>query len=279
VKAVETYDKLIKCLERVRSKTDFEPRVALVLGSGLGDFGSQVEVAEIVPYGGIEGFPTSTAPGHEGRFIFGSVGGVPVVVMQGRVHYYEGYAMQDVVLPIRLMGLLGARALMLTNAAGGASFTHRAGDLMLIRDQITSFVPSPLIGANLNRLGPRFPDMSRIYDTELSDAIREQAAKCGIALKEGVYIQLPGPQYESPAEVRMCRSLGADAIGMSTGTEAIAARHMGLRVCGVSCISNLASGMTSSPLSHEEVTETGKQVADKFTRLVKASIKAIDKLI
>lgn len=273
---MDAYEKLTKCLEAIRAKTDFVPRIALVLGSGLGSFGSQVDTRAVVEYKDIEGFPVSTVAGHEGRFIFGYVSGVPVVVMQGRVHYYEGYSMQDVVLPIRLMGALGAKVLFLTNAAGGVNFTFKAGDLMLIRDQIASFVPSPLIGGNLDKLGLRFPDMSRIYEPELCDIIRTAAESSGIALKEGVYIQLTGPQYESPAEIRMCRALGADAVGMSTACEAVAARHMGMRVCGVSCVSNLACGMTSTPLSHEEVAETGRLVAEKFTSLVKSSIAAID---
>ena len=276
---MDAYNKLLRCFDAVRAKTDFVPRVALVLGSGLGDFGSQVEVCAAIKYSEIVDFPVSTVAGHEGRFIFGYVGKVPVVVMQGRVHFYEGYSMQDVVLPIRLMGLLGAKTLFLTNAAGGVSYSFKSGELMLIRDQIASFVPSPLVGENIEKLGVRFPDMSAIYEPELCDVIRETAANCGIALKEGVYLQLTGPQYESPAEIRMCRMLGADAVGMSTACEAIAARHMGMRVCGVSCISNLACGMSSKPLSHEEVAESGRQVAGKFTKLVTAAIAELDKLI
>ena len=276
---MNTEEKLLKCLECVRAKTDFVPEAALILGSGLGGFGKEIDARAIVEYKDIEGFPVSTVTGHQGRFIFGYVEGVPVVVMQGRVHYYEGYAMSDVVLPTRLMGLLGAKAILLTNAAGGANFSYRPGDFMLIRDHIASFVPSPLIGANLERLGTRFPDMSHIYDEELCGAIRDTAAKCGIHLQEGVYLQLTGPQFESPAEVRMCRALGGDALGMSTACEAIAARHMGLRVCGISCISNLACGMSSAPLTHEEVQETADRVSAQFTELVKSSIAAIGKVL
>ena len=276
---MDVYNKLLRCFDAVRAKTDFIPKVALVLGSGLGDFGSQVEVCATIEYSEIEGFPVSTVAGHEGRFVFGYVGKVPVVVMQGRVHFYEGYSMQDVVLPIRLMGLLGAKILFLTNAAGGVNYSFKSGELMLIRDQIASFVPSPLVGENVEKLGVRFPDMSAIYELELCDVIRETAAVCGIAMKEGVYLQLTGPQYESPAEIRMCRMLGADAVGMSTACEAIAARHMGMRICGISCISNLACGMSAKPLSHEEVAESGRRVAGKFTRLVTASIAELDKLI
>ena len=263
------------CLAAVRRKTDFEPQVALVLGSGLGDYGKEVEVETVIPYSEIEGFPVSTAPGHAGRFLLGRVAGVKVAVMQGRVHYYEGYPMEDVVLPARLLGLMGAKALFLTNAAGGVNYTMNPGDLMLLRDQITCFVPSPLIGPNEDKLGVRFPDMSRVYDEELAGIIRTAAAGCGIPLKEGVYCQLTGPQFESPAEIRMLRMLGADAVGMSTAVEAVAARHMGMRVAGVSCISNLACGMTSAPLTSEEVNETAARVADRFTRLVTESIRAM----
>lgn len=272
---MEIMDKLERCLAAVRQKTDFVPQLALVLGSGLGDYGREVDVETVIPYQEIEGFPVSTAPGHAGRFLLGRVAGVKVAVMQGRVHYYEGYPMQDVVLPVRLLGLMGARALLLTNAAGGVNYTMAPGDLMLLRDQITCFVPSPLIGPNEDRLGVRFPDMSHVYDEELSGIIRAAAARCGIPLKEGVYCQLTGPQFESPAEIRMLRMLGADAVGMSTAVEAVAARHAGMRVAGVSCISNLACGMTSAPLSSEEVNETAARVADRFTRLITESIRAM----
>lgn len=274
---MDAYKKLMSCLDSLRAKTDFVPRVALVLGSGLGGFASRVETEAVVEYSQLEGFPVSTVAGHEGRFVLGRVRGVPVVVMQGRVHYYEGYSMDDVVLPIRLMGLMGARALFLTNAAGGVNFTFAPGDLMLIRDHIASFVPSPLRGGNIEELGPRFPDMSHIYDPGLCGLIRKTAVESGVSLKEGVYIQLPGPQYETPAEIRMCRSLGADAVGMSTACEAIAARHMGLTVCGVSCVSNLAAGMSGKPLSHQEVGETAKAAEVKFTALVSNAIAAMGK--
>lgn len=272
---METMEKLDRCLAAVRKKTDFVPEVALVLGSGLGDYGNVVDVETVIPYSEIEGFPVSTAPSHAGRFLLGTVAGVKVAVMQGRVHYYEGYPMTDVVLPARLLGRMGAKVLFLTNAAGGINYTMHAGDLMLLRDQITCFVPSPLIGPNPDDLGPRFPDMSRVYDEDLAGIIRGTAARCAIPLKEGVYCQLTGPQFESPAEIRMLRVLGADAVGMSTAVEAVAARHMGMRVAGVSCISNLGCGMTNAPLTSEEVGETAARVADRFTRLVTESIRAI----
>ena len=268
----QVYEKLMRCYASVREKVDFRPRVALVLGSGLGNYGEQIKISQVLDYHEIEGFPVSTVPGHKGRFLFGYVDDVPVVAMQGRVHYYEGYPMTDVVLPIRLMKLLGAGILFLTNAAGGVNPEFSAGDFMLIKDQIASFVPSPLIGENLEELGPRFCDMSEVYDKDLQEIIRKTAKDLGIPLQEGVYIQLTGPNFETPAEVKMCRTLGADAVGMSTACEGIAANHMGMKICGISCISNLACGLTDQPLSHQEVQETADRVAPLFEKLVTASI-------
>ena len=268
----QVYEKLMRCYASVREKVDFKPRVALVLGSGLGNYGEQIKISQVMDYHEIEGFPVSTVPGHKGRFLFGYVDDVPVVAMQGRVHYYEGYPMTDVVLPIRLMKLLGAGILFLTNAAGGVNPEFSAGDFMLIKDQIASFVPSPLIGENLEELGPRFCDMSEVYDKDLQEIIRKTAKDLGIPLREGVYIQLTGPNFETPAEVKMCRTLGADAVGMSTACEGIAANHMGMKICGISCISNLACGLTDQPLSHQEVQETADRVAPLFEKLVTASI-------
>lgn len=266
------YERLQKCYEIYKEKIHFEPRVALVLGSGLGDYADQIDTRAILEYREIPGFPISTVPGHKGRFVFGYVDTVPVVIMQGRVHYYEGYDMEDVVLPIRLMGQMGAQILFLTNAAGGANYYFQAGDFMLIEDQIATMVPSPLRGANIEELGLRFPDMSHIYDEDLKKLIRTTAAELQIPLKAGVYMQNPGPNFESPAEVRMCRILGADAVGMSTACEAIAANHMGMKVCGISCISNAAAGMTPNPLTHEEVQETANRVAPMFKKLITASV-------
>ena len=273
------YEKLMRCYKSVREKVDFQPEIALVLGSGLGDYGDSIQVEATLDYSEIEDFPVSTVPGHKGRFIFGYVGEVPVVCMQGRVHYYEGYPMTDVVLPTRLMGLLGAKVLFLTNASGGINYGFSAGDLMLITDHISSFVPSPLIGENLDELGPRFPDMSSIYRKDLQEVIRGTARKLGMKLQEGVYVQLTGPAYESPAEIRLYRSLGADAVGMSTAVEAITANHMGMKVCGISCVSNLAAGMIDHPLSHQEVQETADRVAAQFKELVTASLIEIHKTL
>lgn len=269
------YEKLMKCYECVKEKVDFVPKAALVLGSGLGDYAEGIQIVKTLDYQEIEGFPVSTIPGHKGRFVFGYVKDVPVVIMQGRVHFYEGYSIQDVVLPVRLMKLMGAEVLFLTNAAGGINYEFHAGDLMLIKDHISTFVPSPLIGANLDQLGVRFPDMSDIYDRKLRGLINDTASGLGIPLQEGTYIQLTGPAYESPAEVKMCRVLGGDAVGMSTACEAVAANHMGMRICGISCISNLACGMTDQPLSHQEVQEAADKVAPMFKKLVTEVIVAI----
>jgi purine-nucleoside phosphorylase len=266
------YEKLQNCLKSVREKTDFVPEVALILGSGLGEYAEEIEVTATIDYKDIEGFPISTVAGHKGRFIFGYVNKVPVVIMQGRVHYYEGYPMTDVVLPTRLMGLLGAKTLFLTNASGGVNKEYKPGDFMLLKDHIATSVPSPLIGENIEELGPRFPDMSDIYRKELRGIIKEAAKEEGVDLKEGVYLQLSGPAYESPAEVQMCRILGADAVGMSTACEALAANHMGMKVCGISCITNMACGITDQPLSHAEVQETADRVAPLFKKLITASI-------
>ena len=273
------YEKLLRCYESVKEKVDFKPKAALILGSGLGEYIQEIKVVQTLDYSQIQGFPVSTVPGHKGRFVFGYVGGVPVVAMQGRVHYYEGYSISDVVLPTRLMKLMGAEVLFLTNAAGGVNFAFKAGDLMMITDQIGSFVPSPLIGPNIDELGLRFCDMSHVYDLDLQQVIRNAAGKLGIDLKEGVYIQLTGPAFETPAEVRMCRTLGADAVGMSTACEAIAANHMGMKICGISCISNLGCGMTENPLTHEEVQETADRVAPLFRSLVTESIKAMGEIL
>lgn len=265
--------KLMNCLNQIREKTDFHPLIGLVLGSGLGGYASQLQVVKEIPYGEINGFPVSTVPGHAGKFIFGYLDQVPVVCMKGRVHYYEGYAISDVVLPIRLMHLLGVKILFLTNAAGGLNADFRAGDLMLIQDHISVFVPNPLIGPNLDTLGTRFPDMSHVYDPTLCELIQNTANILQIPLQKGIYTQLTGPSYESPAEIRMLRLLGTDAVGMSTVVEAMAANHAGMRVCGVSCISNMAAGMSEQSLNHQEVQEAADGAAEKFTALVSACIR------
>ena len=265
-------ERLNKCYECFKEKVDFKPSIAIILGSGLGALADEIDIRATLNYSEIEGFPQSTVIGHKGRFVFGYIEEVPVVIMQGRVHYYEGYSMEDVVLPTRLMRMMGAEVLYLTNASGGANPEFSAGDFMLITDQIANFVPSPLIGGNLDELGTRFPDMHEIYDKDLRDIIKTTAKEQGIKLREGVYIQLTGPNFESPAEVRMCRMLGADAIGMSTACEAIAANHAGMKICGISCIANLACGLTDNPLTHQEVMEASDKAAPLFKKLIKASV-------
>lgn len=264
-------------MKSVKEKiSQFKPEAALVLGSGPGKLCEKV----IDPQRSwtIRTFrvsPCLTVPGHKGRFIFGYVEDVPMVIMQGRVHFYEGYSMDEVTLPIRLMKLMGAKLLFLTNASGGVNTGYQAGDFMLMSDHISSFIPSPLIGPNDEEAGPRFPDMSDVYRKEIRDIIRRVAKEENIPIQEGVYVQFTGPAYETPAEIRMARTLGADAVGMSTVCEAIAANHMGMSVCGISCITNMASGILPQPLSHKEVQETADRVAPLFERLVKKSLAAI----
>lgn len=269
------YEKLQNCLACVRKKTDFVPDVALILGSGLGALADEIEAVATVDYHDIEGFPVSTVPGHKGRFVFGYFGDVKVVIMQGRVHFYEGYDRNDVLLPTRLMVLMGAKALFLTNAAGGVNRNFNAGDFMLITDHIMTLFPNPLIGPNMDELGTRFPDMSEVYDKTLCRTILDTAAKLDIPMQQGVYCQLTGPTFETPAEVRLLTALGVDAVGMSTACEAVAARHAGIRVCGISCITNQAAGISPTPLTHEEVGETGARVGPIFRKLVRESIMAM----
>lgn len=262
------YQKLETCLASVRKKTDFKPEVALILGSGLGDYADGIQIEATVSYTEIEGFPTSTVAGHKGCFVFGYVKEVPVVIMQGRVHYYEGYPMSDVVLPTRLMGMMGAKKLLLTNAAGGVNPAYKPGDFMMITDHIATGIPSPLIGPNIDELGSRFPDMSEVYSKRLQEVIRQASDTCGIPMQEGVYVQFTGPNYETPAEVRMASIWGGDAVGMSTACEAMAARHMGFEICGISCITNMAAGISKEELNHKEVQETADRVAKAFKELV-----------
>ena len=265
---MKSEEKLDQCYEAVKDQLPFVPKLALILGSGLGDYADHVTVEKVIPYESIEGFPRSTVAGHKGQFVYAKVEGVPTVMMQGRVHYYEGYPMQDVVLPVRLMKKMGAEILFLTNAAGGVNENLHAGEPMMITEQISSFVPSPLIGANREDLGPRFPDMSEIYRREYRKIIRESSKALNIDLQEGTYLQFTGPAYESPAEIRMVRTLGADAVGMSTACEAVAANHMGMKVCGISCITNMAAGILDQPLDHKEVQEVADRVKMTFERLV-----------
>ena len=268
------YEKLQKAVDAVRKITDFVPDIALVLGSGLGGYADSIKPVCEIPYSDLPGFPVSTVQGHSGKFIFGYDGDKKIVCMKGRVHMYEGYEPSDVVMPIRLMGLLGAKILFLTNAAGGINESFHPGCLMLIEDQISFLVRNPLIGPNIEELGTRFPDMTRIYDEELCKIITDKAAEQNSELFKGVYVQLSGPSYESPSDVKALRLLGGNAVGMSTAIEAIAARHMGMRVCGISCISNMAAGITGEELNHEEVQKAANSVAERFVSLVRGSIAA-----
>ncbi|MEG1847418.1 MAG: purine-nucleoside phosphorylase [Lachnospiraceae bacterium] len=268
----EAYEKLCQCYESVKKKVDFTPKVAIVLGSGLGDYADSIKVVAELNYSEIDNFPVSTVPGHAGKFIFGYVNEVAVVCMKGRIHYYEGYPMSDVVLPTRLMKMMGAQILFLTNASGGINTTFKAGDFMLLTDHIGCFAPNPLLGQNIDELGTRFPDMSHVYDEELQEIIRTTAKEDGIGLQEGIYLQLTGPSFESPAEIKMLRSMGADAVGMSTVVEAIAANHCGMRICGISCVCNPAAGMSENPLTHEEVQEAANKAAPLFKQLLTDSV-------
>lgn len=273
------YEKLQKAYDKIREVTDFEPELAIVLGSGLGKLADKVEAISEISYSDIEGFPVSTAPGHKGRFIFAEIEGVKAVIMQGRVHYYEGYPMSDVVMPTRLMGMLGAKTLLVTNACGGANPDFEIGDLMVIRDHITALVPSPLIGPNVSELGVRFPDMSEVYNRNLGDLVYKIGTKKGYSMREGVYCQFTGPQYETPTEVKMASTLGADAVGMSTAVEAVAARHMGLKVCGISLITNMAAGLSKDLLSEQEVIEVGERASEYFIDLVMDFVKSYKEIL
>ncbi|MCQ2080189.1 MAG: purine-nucleoside phosphorylase [Lachnospiraceae bacterium] len=268
----KVYEKVVLAYESIKDRIPFEPKVALVLGSGLGNYADSMKVVSEIDYKDIKDFPISTVVGHAGKFIFGYVKDVPVVCMKGRVHYYEGYSISDVVLPTRLMKMMGAKILFLTNASGGLRKDFNAGDFMMLNDHISVFAPNPLIGPNIEELGTRFPDMTTVYDKDLQDVIRKAAKDNNIDLKEGVYAQLTGPSFESPAEITLLSRLGVDAVGMSTVCEAIAANHMGMKICCISCICNLAAGISPNPLTHEEVFEAGQKAAPLFEKLVTESI-------
>ena len=271
------YERLVGYKEEIDRRIGFKPDVAIVLGSGLGDFAKNIQVEAVLDYSELEGFPVSTAPGHTGQFIFGTLEGVKVVCMKGRIHYYEGYDMSEVVLPLRLMHLLGAETVIITNAVGCMNENFGVGSFMAVRDCIASFVPSPLVGPNIDELGPRFPDMSEIYDRELVSKVLELGEKNGIEVHDGVFIQLTGPQYETASEIRMYKALGADCCGMSSAVEAIAANHMGMKVCGISCITNMSTGISKTKLSGEEVIEIANKVSGNFEKLVTELVRDLKK--
>ncbi|MCX6558806.1 MAG: purine-nucleoside phosphorylase [Candidatus Aminicenantes bacterium] len=266
---MDQFERIKEAAAFIRKNCSEAPRVGVVLGSGLGEFADRVENKTALAYADIPHFQKVSVAGHAGRLVLGRIGKVPVAVLQGRYHYYEGHDIQDVVFPVRVLGQLGVKSLLLTNAAGGIGRELRPGDLMVIRDHINLMGINPLRGANDERLGPRFPDMSNVYDRQFQDLIVGAQKEIGLAARLGVYLALSGPSYETPAEIRMLATLGADAVGMSTVPEAICARHMGMRVAGISCVTNLAAGISSQPLSHQEVTETAERVKGDFIKLLK----------
>ncbi len=263
------YDKIIEAKNFIRNRISDGPEIGLILGSGLGALGEEVQNKTALPYRDIPDFPVSTVTGHEGRFIFGRLNGINIAVMQGRFHYYEGYSMQEVVFPILVMKALGIKKLIITNAAGGVNKAFKAGDLMIINDHINFMFANPLIGKNIDYFGPRFPEMSNAYSKDLIRITKELCTEHNIPVNEGVYISMTGPAYETPAEIKMARILGADAVGMSTVPEVIAANHGGIEVLGISCITNMAAGVAEHPLSHSEVVKTAASVKDKFETLIK----------
>lgn len=268
--SAEEFVRAERAAKFIRSKTKLRPRIALVLGSGLGAFADGLESATRIAYERIPHFPRSTAVGHAGRLVIGKVGDVAVAAMQGRVHFYEGYSLADVIFPMRVFGRLGIRAAILTNAAGGINLGFKQGTLMVMRDHINLQGSNPLIGPNDERFGPRFPDMTHAYSKTYRASALEEARRLGIEVSEGVYAALPGPSYETPAEIRYLRSIGADVVGMSTAPEVIAARHMGMRVLGISCVTNMAAGILDQPLDHAEVLAAGERVKDNFIALLRA---------
>lgn len=259
----------------IRAFTDFEPRIGIVLGSGLGGLADQIDAVATVPHADIEGFPVSMVSGHEGVYVFGYLEGVPVVLMDGRVHYYEGYDMKQVVLPVCVMARLGADAVILTNSVGSLNPDYQPGTLMCIDDHITSFVPSPLVGPNDSELGTRFPDMSQVYEPELRSTLHSKAGELGITPHDGVFLQVTGPAFRTPAESRLYASLGADTVGMSTATEAVALHHMGTRVLGINCITNLATLDHDMVTSYEQVKDAAEQASEDMIALVTAAVVAV----
>jgi purine-nucleoside phosphorylase len=259
----------------ILSKTKLRPKIALVLGSGLGAFADELAGAARIPYQKIPGFPRSTAVGHAGQLVIGKVGGIEAAVMQGRVHFYEGYTAKEVVFPMRVLGRLGIRAAILTNAAGGIDLGYKRGALVVIRDHINLQGANPLIGPNDDRFGPRFPDMTQAYWKQYREIALAESKRLGIEVHEGVYAALSGPSYETPAEIRYLRTIGADLVGMSTVPETIVARHMGIRVLGISCVTNMAAGILDQPINHAEVIETGERVKTQFIALLRAVLPRI----
>lgn len=269
------YERAEHAARVIRARTKLEPRIALVLGSGLGGFADDFEEAVGIPYEEIPGFMRSTAAGHAGRLVVGKVDTVPVVAMQGRVHYYEGYSLEEVTFPIRTFKLLGVKTLILTNASGGINVQLNQGALMVISDHLNLMGDNPLRGRNDERFGPRFPDMTAVYSRELQELVVEEANAIGVEVRRGIYGALSGPSYETPAEIHLLRNLGADAVGMSTVPESIVARHMDLEVLAISCITNMAAGISDEPINHEEVMATGDRVRETFAQLLRRVVSRV----
>ncbi len=270
--AEKYYKILLRCVEQIKEKTDFIPEAAVVLGSGLGHFVDSMEVKAEIPYEDIDGFPVSTVAGHQGKLVFGKIGGRNIAAMQGRVHFYEGYDVHDVVIPIRVLKLLGANTAVFTNAVGAINADYRPGDFVVLSDHISSFMPSPLVGENISQLGERFTPVTDLYDSDMRELALSIGQEKDIRVHSGVFLQVTGPQYETPAEIRMFRMLGADTVGMSTAIEATAAKHMGMRVCAINCVTNMAAGINNSVPSHEEVTATANKAGKDFSILLKELI-------
>lgn len=275
VQITELQERIDAACRYIRTQTDAQPAAGLILGSGLGDFCHRLEQRTEIPLAEIPGLPAPTVEGHGGALVFGRCQGRDVMALQGRVHCYEGYSQAEASLPVRVMAKLGVKTLILTNAAGGVNLDFSPGDLMLLRDHINFSGGNPLTGPNLDAFGPRFPDMGDVYTRELREKLKSLAGEAGIPLREGVYLMYGGPSYETPAEIRAFRVLGADAVGMSTVPEAIAARHCGLRVMAVSCITNMAAGILPQPLSHQEVVEAAGRAKERFTRLLEGMISLV----
>ncbi len=259
----------------IRQQTDLVPEIGLILGSGLGDYADRIEQAIRIPYEEIPDFPVSTAPGHAGQFVLGERLGNKVIVMQGRFHFYEGYEQSELTIPVRIMAKLGVTKLLITNAAGGVNLNFKSGALMMIADHINHSGGNPLKGPNLDSFGPRFPDMTHVYSKEYRNRLSQEAELAGIHLDEGVYMMFNGPSYETPAEIRMARIVGADAVGMSTVPEAIVARHCGMSILAISCITNLAAGILDEPLSHAEVIETANRVKSDFEKVLDIALEKV----
>lgn len=271
----EYYQKLLDYTVQIKDMMDFVPDVAMTLGSGLGEFANQIKVVKTIPYSDLPGFPVSTAPGHVGEFVFGTLNGVKVGCMRGRIHYYEGREMSEVVMPMRVLHMLGAKTAVITNSVGCMNKKFSIGSFMVHKDCITSFVPSPLRGANIDELGPRFLDLTNLYDKDLRKKVLEIGKAHDIEVHKGVLIQVSGPQFETSTEIKAYKKMGADCVGMSSAVEAVAAHHMNMRVCGISCITNYSTGISKDKLSGEEVLEVANRVSKNFSTLVTELITSL----